>query len=65
MKNSIHRLIIPGLAVLCGIAAVALVPAVHLPRTDDGVATPPVVHRRASQQYPHAILRSAEYGSGD
>jgi len=37
MKISIHRLIIPGLAVLCGIASVALIPAVHLPRTDAGV----------------------------
>lgn len=36
MKISIHRLIIPGLAVLCGLAAVALIPAVHLPRTDTG-----------------------------
>ena len=38
MKISIHRLIIPGLAVLCGIAAVALIPAVHLPRTDPGAS---------------------------
>jgi hypothetical protein len=36
MKISTHRLIIPGLSVLCGIAAVALIPAVHLPRTDTG-----------------------------
>ncbi|MEI7850238.1 MAG: hypothetical protein WCH86_00230 [Kiritimatiellales bacterium] len=36
MKISTHRLIIPGLVVLCGLAAVALIPAVHLSRTDVG-----------------------------
>ncbi len=36
MKSSTHRLIIPGLVALCGIAAIALIPAVHLPRPDAG-----------------------------
>ncbi len=36
MKISVQRYIIPGLAILCGIAAVAVIPAVHLPRTDSG-----------------------------
>lgn len=36
MKISLQQIIIPGLAVLCGIAAVALIPAVHLPAADSG-----------------------------
>lgn len=34
MKISIQRYIIPGLAVLCGISALALIPAFHLPRAE-------------------------------
>ncbi len=33
MKVQIQRLVIPGLAVLCGLAALALIPALHLPRS--------------------------------
>lgn len=36
MKISLQQAIIPGLAVLCGIAAIAMIPAVHLPGTDSG-----------------------------
>lgn len=36
MKISLQQIIIPGLTVLCGIAAVALIPAVHLPAADPG-----------------------------
>lgn len=36
MKISYQRFLIPGLAVLCGIAALTLIPAVHLPSPDSG-----------------------------
>ncbi len=37
MKISVQQTIIPGLAVLCGIAAIAVIQAVHLPGVDSGV----------------------------
>ena len=36
MKISYQRFLIPGLAVLCGIAALALIPAMHLPSVESG-----------------------------
>jgi hypothetical protein len=36
MKIPVQHLVIPGLAVLCGVAAIALIPAVHLPRQAAG-----------------------------
>ncbi len=36
MKISYQRFLIPGLAVLCGIAALTLIPAVHLPQPESG-----------------------------
>jgi hypothetical protein len=36
MKISVQQAIVPSLAVLCGVAAIALIPAVHLPRIDNG-----------------------------
>ena len=36
MKIPYQRFLIPGLAVLCGIAALALIPAVHLPASESG-----------------------------
>jgi len=34
MNISYQRWVVPGLAVLCGVAAIALIPAVHLPRPE-------------------------------
>lgn len=36
MKRSIQRWFVPGLAGCCAAAAIGLIPAVHLPRTDSG-----------------------------
>jgi len=65
MKISIHRLIIPGLAVLCGIAAVALIPAVHLPRTDvgarkEGLRAVPALGLNALNEAPPTMPEVAE-----
>lgn len=49
MKISLQQIIIPGLAVLCSIAAVALIPAVHLPAADSG----------ARKESPHEVSAPA------
>jgi hypothetical protein len=36
MKTSYQRFLIPGLAVLCGIAVLTLIPALHLPSAESG-----------------------------
>ncbi|MFA6172590.1 MAG: hypothetical protein WC701_02800 [Kiritimatiellales bacterium] len=48
MRISYQRFVIPGLAVLCGIAALSVIPSVHLPRQEsgrsqDGVRAVPVL----------------------
>ena len=43
MKIHYQRWVIPGLAVLCGIAAITMVPAVHLPGTKSA-ARPAAIH---------------------